>query len=473
MSEQLQSLPLSVLPVINYPQEAQSGKIYLLEIDLEATGSLDDWQYSEEEYPIFCEVDTFANDNVSPLFKVRCKGTPAVVLHRFGGTYGAAKFYLTAVDKDLEGEIQITLSSAWGAPLKLIRLEDIKVRRELPKPPSKVVEQIDVEAPTQTFSIAGQEITLERKPIEIAEFVEVDDDNLFADFPPLEEFSFEVPTIVIDGDNPPPPPIAMQSVEVAKIIIEKEPAKKLGDYVERLSQRTGLFGLGDKKEVDLEMVGIPGGTFLMGSPDSDSDAYDDEKPQHEVTVPNFYIGRYPVTQAQWEAVMSGNPSKFKRESCPVEQVSWNDAVKFCDRLTKSTGKKYRLPTETEWEYACRAGTTTKYYFGDDVGDLDNYAWFNGNSESKTHPVGERAPNQFGLFDMHGNVREWCLDHWHSNYENAPTDGSAWIEGGDSGLRVIRGGSWASDPGSCRSAYRDDFNPGIRLSYIGFRVVCVP
>ena len=165
MSNQQQSLPLSVRPVVSYPREAKSGTTYLIEIDLEAIGTIEEWSYEEEEYPVYCRVKSIAKDRTSSLFKVRYQETPAIVLHRFGGTYGSAKFYLTAVDKDIEGEIQITLSSAWGAPLKLIRLENIKVRRELSKPLSKVVDQIDIEALTQTFSIAGQEVTLERTPI--------------------------------------------------------------------------------------------------------------------------------------------------------------------------------------------------------------------------------------------------------------------------------------------------------------------
>ncbi len=218
----------------------------------------------------------------------------------------------------------------------------------------------------------------------------------------------------------------------------------------------------DLNGVSLEMIFVPGGSFKMGSPKGDG--FDKEKPQHDVTVPGFYIGKYPITQAQWEAVIGKNPSHFKGDpALPVENVSWNDAKKFCEKLARMTGKAYRLPSEAEWEYACRAGTTGKY-----AGDLDTMAWYDQNSSFKTHPVGQKQPNAFGLYDMHGNVWEWCEDVWHDNYNGAPTDGSAWLIGGDSSYRVLRGGSWYDHGDVCRSAYRNCNRPVVR-SY-GFRVV---
>ncbi|REJ48405.1 MAG: serine/threonine-protein kinase pkn1 [Microcystis flos-aquae DF17] len=223
--------------------------------------------------------------------------------------------------------------------------------------------------------------------------------------------------------------------------------------------------------ITLEMVSLPAGEFLMGSPDSDSDAQSREKPQHQVQVNSFAIGKYPVTQAQYEAVMGTNPSHFSNNpQNPVEMVNWNDAQAFCQKLSQITGKTYRLPTEAEWEYACRAGTTTRYYFGDDAGQLGDYAWHKRNSQDKTHPVGQKKPNAWGLHDMIGNVWEWCEDDWHSTYENAPRDGSAWLIKDDRS-QILRGGSWCNNPKYCRSAYRTYYHRRDYITCYSFRVVC--
>jgi formylglycine-generating enzyme required for sulfatase activity len=235
--------------------------------------------------------------------------------------------------------------------------------------------------------------------------------------------------------------------------------------------------------VSLEMVAIPGGTFTMGSPSTEEERSDDESPQHQVTVKPFSMGKFEVTQAQYQAIMGNNPSRFKGANRPVETVSWNDAVEFCQRLSKKTGRTYRLPSEAEWEYAARAGTTTPFYFGETItADLANY---NGNYtyasapkgeyREQTTDVGSFPPNAFGLYDMHGNVWEWCLDTWHDNYNGAPTDGSAWIDKNDNqSQKLLRGGSWSDLPRDCRSAYRNRFVPDgrqrrFRLSPISFRV----
>ncbi|NOT58711.1 MAG: formylglycine-generating enzyme family protein [Acidobacteria bacterium] len=204
---------------------------------------------------------------------------------------------------------------------------------------------------------------------------------------------------------------------------------------------------------------------------ADKSEYDDERPAHRVRVAAFNIGKYEVTQAQWLAVMGGkNPSRFTGDlNRPIETVSWNDAVKFCERLSQLTGKQFRLPTEAEWEYAARGGTTTEYSFGDDAKLLGEYAWFSDNSGSTTHPVGKKLPNQFGLFDMHGNVWEWCQDVWHDNYQGAPTDGSAWLSGGDSSRGVVRGGAWFLDATGVRAAGRLRYGPGASDVPFGFRV----
>ncbi|TGO02599.1 Sulphatase-modifying factor protein [Candidatus Thiomargarita nelsonii] len=223
----------------------------------------------------------------------------------------------------------------------------------------------------------------------------------------------------------------------------------------------------------LEMVSIAGGTFTMGSTKSDS-----EKPPHSVTVQPFYMGKYPVTQAQWEAVMGNNPSNFKGTNRPVEQVSWDDANEFCQRLSKKTGKSYGLLRSAQWEYACRAGTTTPFYFGETITtELANYdgnytygSGPKGEYREQTTEVGNFPPNSFGLYDMHGNVWEWCADPWHTNYDDAPTDGSIWTEGGEDPKRLLRGGLWGSHLGNCRCAARINPPSDYRNNDIGFRLV---
>jgi formylglycine-generating enzyme required for sulfatase activity len=237
-------------------------------------------------------------------------------------------------------------------------------------------------------------------------------------------------------------------------------------------------------DIILDMVLIKGGTFLMGSPDNEPERTEAESPQHDVTLPDFFMGKYPVTQAQWRVVASyprvkidlnPTPSKFEGVNLPVEQISWDEAVEFCQRLSAKTGRAYRLPSEAQWEYACRAGTTTPFVFGNTLNpDLANYAYNNepkGIYRETTTPVGTFPANIVGLYDMHGNVWEWCEDYWHSDYKSAPTDGSSWLEKGpkSSATRVLRGGSWLFDPGWCRSAFRHNDAVGQRFDYIGFRV----
>lgn len=221
--------------------------------------------------------------------------------------------------------------------------------------------------------------------------------------------------------------------------------------------------------VKLEMIYIPGGSFLMGSPEGVG--HSSEHPQRRVTLSPFYIGKYPVTQAQWKAMMGENPSHFKGDDLPVESVAWHDAVKFCEVISKRTGGAYRLPAEAEWEYACRAGSTGRYCFGDDESLLGEYAWYDEDSGGKTHPVGKRTPNAWGLFDMHGNVWEWCEDDWHDSYNNAPKDGRAWVDRPSRGsARVFRGGGWDYDAVYCRSALRNRDTPGLRALNLGFRLL---
>jgi formylglycine-generating enzyme required for sulfatase activity len=232
--------------------------------------------------------------------------------------------------------------------------------------------------------------------------------------------------------------------------------------------------------VILEMAAIPGGTFIMGSPENEERRDDSESPQHHVTVPSFLMGKYPVTQAQYQAIVGTNPSLFKGSNRPVECVSWDNAVAFCEKLSQITGKTYRLPSEAEWEYACRAGTTTPFYFGETIStELANYNGYytygggaKGEYRGKTTEVGSfGVANNFGLYDMHGNVWEWCQDSWHSNYEGAPTDGNAWLDNEDNNWKLLRGGSWGSYPKNCRSAFRGSYLLDGNDGRFGFRVVC--
>ena len=244
-------------------------------------------------------------------------------------------------------------------------------------------------------------------------------------------------------------------------------------------------------ELALEMVPIPAGEFLMGSPDDEPGRGDDEGPQHRVRLAPFSLARTPITQAQWRQVarwqpaagdppwereLNPDPSYFKGDlpqddRRPVECVSWFDAQEFCRRLSRRTGKTYTLPSEAQWEYACRAGTTTPYAFGATLSQRQA----NVDSSGTTTEVGRFSANAWGLHDMHGNVWEWCADHWHPNYLGAPDDGSSWIypSADEYEIRLLRGGSWSINPGFCRSACRDGSHPGNQLNDVGFRVCCLP
>jgi formylglycine-generating enzyme required for sulfatase activity len=220
--------------------------------------------------------------------------------------------------------------------------------------------------------------------------------------------------------------------------------------------------------IGLKLKLLPAGTFTMGDAKGD----DDEKPAHQVTLTRpFYLGIYPVTQEQYERVMGQNPSCFKGPRNPVESVSWEDAVEFCRKLSalpeeKAAGRVYRLPTEAEWEYACRAGSKTQYCFGDDESRLGAFAWYYSNSGEKTHPVGEKQPNAWGLYDMYGNVWEWCAD-WHDAYPDGAVSDPLGPQQGSS--RVPRGGSWLDGAAHCRSAFRGRSLPSGRGNDVGFRV----
>jgi eukaryotic-like serine/threonine-protein kinase len=299
--------------------------------------------------------------------------------------------------------------------------------------------------------------------------------------------------------------VSVQKVEIVKKpgwlgIGEKEErqTKTVQEWrVKKFKAKAERFTENLENGVNLEMVYVSGGSFTMGSEEYNkprhvvtmssiymsmfamgSEEYDSEKPRHVVMVPSFYMGKFQVTQEQYLQIMGTNPASWQDAKLPVEKVSWNDAQVFCQKLSAKTGKKYRLPSEAEWEYACRAKTDTPFYFGEAITtELANYngdyvykSGVKGVYRSKTTPVGSFPANGFGLHDMHGNVWEWCEDKWHENYQGAPTDGSAWISGNDSqSVRLLRGGSWDRTPISCRSASRGRWLSS--SNGIGFRVVC--
>ena len=220
----------------------------------------------------------------------------------------------------------------------------------------------------------------------------------------------------------------------------------------------------------IDLVLIPSGSFIMGS-----ERIDDEKPPHSVRIRSFLMSRTEVTQKQWLDVMRSNPSRFSAcgPECPVDSVGWDEVQQFISKLNQKTGQNYRLPSEAEWEYAARAGTTTQWSFGSDESKIGNYAWYNTNSGRKTQEVGKKLPNAFGLYDMHGNVWEWTQDCWHDNYSGAPTDGSAWVTGCGANYRVLRGGSWFNYPAFLHSADRSRDRPDIRSYVNGFRLARTP
>lgn len=273
-----------------------------------------------------------------------------------------------------------------------------------------------------------------------------------------------------------------------------------GDIIQSVRQTAQSWQEDLGKNIFLEMIVIPQGLFWMGSPSTEPGYHSSQSPEHFVTIQSFSMSQYPITQAQWQAIakrppvkidLNPYPAHFEDNQRPVEQVTWYEAEEFCARLSQLTERNYRLPSEAEWEYACRANTTTPFHFGPTITtDLANYSGVDweyqgklcnegaygqgpqGEDRRETTPVDHfKIANPFGLCDLHGNVREWCADHWHNNYHDAPTDGRVWIEGGDSSRRVLRGGSWNVGPKKCRSSYRVKYRADASLYDIGFRVVC--
>ncbi len=300
----------------------------------------------------------------------------------------------------------------------------------------------------------------------------------------LQPFDFNYKEIEITLDEE-------KTQELQSFEFETVTVNARGEEINREQKQAYYFVESLGEELEIEMVSIPGGIFEMGSPEDEPKRRKSESPQHTVTVQPFFMGKYPVTQAQWRFVaqlpqiereLKTDSSNLEGDNLPVKRVSWYDAMEFCSRLSKYTGREYLLPSEAEWEYACRAETTTAFHFGETItGELANYdARETYANEPKMKyrgeitPVGQFSANPFGLHDMHGNVWEWCLDDWHDNYEKAPANGIAWIDNENdnrSQSKVLRGGSWDYDPEGCRSACRDVDDPGFRLNLNGFRVVC--
>lgn len=275
-------------------------------------------------------------------------------------------------------------------------------------------------------------------------------------------------------------PATLQEFEFNAIAIQPQ-------GLERQRHKAFCFYESLEKDINLEMVLVPGGTYWMGSPESEEERDSNESPQHQVTLDPFFLSKFPITQHQWHSIatlpkiqrsLGPYPSNFESDCHPVEQVSWYDAIEFCARLSQKTGQLYRLPSEAEWEYACRAGTTTPFHFGCTLTpELANYdgkhvygKGLQGIYRQTTTAVGTfQGANAFGLFDMHGNVWEWCADPWHENYQNAPADGSPWQSDEGATYQVLRGGAWYCLPGLCRSAQRHWNQPDGIGSGIGFRV----
>lgn len=278
-----------------------------------------------------------------------------------------------------------------------------------------------------------------------------------------------------EESEPPSPNVAKQRM----IQFEVVTVSTWGDIIHREKREAQTYDESLAKKVVLPLVNIPAGSFTIGSPTSEVGRQDNEESQRLVKVPAFWMGQYAVTQAQYQAVMGENPSHFKDPNRPVEQVSWHQAAKFCQKLSKRTGLNYRLPSEAEWEYACRAGTITPFHFGPTL--TPKLANYNGRYtygispcgeyRQETIKVGQCPPNSFGLYDMHGNIREWCADPWHDTHQSTPTDKQDWTQADEANRYVLRGGSWSYVPELCRSASRDWGRPSLTRNDVGFRVVC--
>ena len=261
------------------------------------------------------------------------------------------------------------------------------------------------------------------------------------------------------SSNPADVSTTVSTVSVSPVQVPAVPSNTISDDVITIPVKDGIC---------IEMVKVEGGTFMMGATSEMKNPNSNEKPVHQVTLTNdYYMGKYEVTQALWQAVMGSNPSEYKGDNLPVETVSWNDCQKFISKLNSLTGRMFRLPTEAEWEYAARGGKESRGYQYSGSSNISDVAWYDENSGTKTHPVGTKQANELGIYDMTGNVWEWCSD-WYSSYSSSSQTNST---GADSGsFRVFRGGGWNSDAGCCRSSFRCYVTPDSRYFYLGLRLV---
>jgi formylglycine-generating enzyme required for sulfatase activity len=294
---------------------------------------------------------------------------------------------------------------------------------------------------------------------------------------PVSILSAKIIDVQIKGIDDGKKTFQQQDYKEAVLFAKREAIQRAGAKIKSMTTVKDMMLESDvppKKitnSLGMEFVYVKPGSFMMGSPANESGRYDDEM-QHRVTLSKgFYMQTTEVTQGQWRAIMGSSPSKFSNcgEDCPVEQVSWDDVQTFISKLNrKKGGNRYRLPTEAEWEYAARAGSTARFCYGDDEGRLSEYAWYSGNSGGKTHPVAQKQPNAWGLYDMHGNVYEWCQDWYDKNYPSGNVTDPTGPSSGS--LRVLCGGSWSSLAEFCRSAIRYGKFSVTRNLYLGFRLV---
>lgn len=362
--------------------------------------------------------------------------------------------------------------------------------------------------------IKGMELDIEKRPQNLREWFQLFKESTPNNAPKIPtktpistaESRQNILNAVVDNDetivqkispiNAPPsiikPKTNYPNIETFEFeTISIEPEKKLFGLMSSLKKnpitKSGQFFVEYLGEgVNLEMIFIPAGSFMMGSNNNEKGRDKDETPLHLVNLNSFYISKYPITQLQWRTISSfpkagrpvkSNPSAFKGDNLPVEKVSWLDAQEFCKRLSKYTKRSYRLPTESEWEYACRGNTKSAFFFGDSiVPDVANYDGRNEHQKAKydkkTTPVDSFYPNPFGLYDVHGNVWEWCEDYYTNNYIHKPKDGTAYNGGMSNQPRVVRGGSWSLSSQYCRSAKRSSYAADSNYNFVGFRVVCV-